>query len=148
MLPKVILQHHCRHPVRQHVYPGVMPSTSTSAAPVEGILLFELSPIEVKLLDYFEEEGVDYRRTDVQVQIPVVDSLDKTIQTYCKDDYFSDGIFKTQAYIWLKDTSTLDITKGWDFEEFRQKHLDWYLKSTVKPCRVEAEKYILSKNML
>eukprot|EP00985_Skeletonema_marinoi_P024488 scaffold17055_cov73-Skeletonema_marinoi.AAC.1 len=110
MQPKVILQNHSRHPVRQHVYPGVIPSTSTSAS-VEGTLLFDLSSLDLKLLDYFEEEGVDYKRTDVQVQIPDVSSLDEDIQTLVtnnsnKDDnYLSSRILKTQAYIWLKDTA-------------------------------------------
>eukprot|EP00985_Skeletonema_marinoi_P008534 scaffold3892_cov177-Skeletonema_marinoi.AAC.1 len=110
MQPKVILQNHSRHPVRQHVYPGVIPSTSTSAS-VEGALLFDLSSLDLKLLDYFEEEGVDYKRTDVQVQIPDVSSLDEDIQTLVtnnsnKDDNcLSSRILKTQAYIWLKDTA-------------------------------------------
>lgn len=143
MLPKVILKNHSRHPVRRQVYPGVIPSTSTSST-VEGVLLFELSPMEVKLLDFFEEEGVDYKRADVQVLIPDVTSLDEATQTLIKksdqDDYLTDQMLKTQAYIWLKDTSALDIAKGWDYEEFRRKHLDWYLQSTVEPCRHEAEK--------
>eukprot|EP00984_Skeletonema_dohrnii_P034747 scaffold33666_cov127-Skeletonema_dohrnii-CCMP3373.AAC.2 len=137
MQSKVILQNHSRHPVRQHVYPGVIPSTSTSAS-VEGALLFDLSPLDLKLLDYFEEEGVDYKRTDVQVQIPDVRYLDEDIQTLVtnnsnKDDNLSSRILKTQAYIWLKDTAALDTTQDWDFGEFKRKHLDRYLQYTVKP---------------
>jgi len=124
MLPRVVLKNHSRHPVRDRVYPGVIPSTSTSSS-VEGVLLFDLSPLDMKLLDYFEEEGIDYKRTDVQVQIPDATS------------------FETQAYIWCKHTSTLDLTKDWDYANFRQQHLDWYLSSTVKPCRIEAENTIL-----
>lgn len=147
MLPKVILQNHSRHPVRHHVYPGVIPSSYTSAA-VEGVLLLDLSQIEVKLLDYFEEEGIDYKRTNLEVQIPDVNSLEKDVQTLVansiKDDNnLSNGILKTQAYIWLKDTTTLDTTQDWDFEEFKRNRLDWYLQYTVKPCRDEAEKSIL-----
>jgi len=100
--------------------------------------------MEVKLLDFFEEEGVDYKRADVQVLIPDVTSFDEATQTLIKksdqDDYLTDQMLKTQAYIWLKDTSALDIAKDWDYEEFRRKHLDWYLQSTVEPCRHEAEK--------
>ncbi|KAL7459497.1 hypothetical protein ACHAWC_011295, partial [Mediolabrus comicus] len=81
MLPRVVLKNHSRHPVRDRVYPGVIPSTLTSSA-VEGVLLFDLSPLEMKLLDYFEEESIDYKRTDVQVQIPDATSME------------------TQAYIW------------------------------------------------
>ena len=62
MLPRVVLKNHSRHPVRDRVYPGVIPSTLTSSA-VEGVLLFDLSPLEMKLLDYFEEESIDYKRT-------------------------------------------------------------------------------------
>lgn len=148
MIPKVILHNHSRHPVRHQVYPGVIPSSSASAA-VEGVLILDLSPIEVKLLDYFEEEGIDYKRTNLQVQIPDVNSLETDIQTLVtnsiKDDnnLVSNRILKTQAYIWLKDTAALDTTQDWDFEEFRRTRLDWYLQNTVKPCRDEAEKSIL-----
>lgn len=147
MLPKVVLQNHSRHPVRQHVYPGVIPSSSTSAA-VEGLLLLDLSAVEIKLLDYFEEEGIDYKRTNLQVHVPDVNSLTGDIQTLVAnsikdDDNLSKGILKTQAYIWLKDTATLDTTQDWDFEEFRRNRLDWYLQHTVKPCRDEAEKSII-----
>ena len=147
MLPQVILQNHTRHPVRQHVYPGVIPSARTSAA-VEGVLLYDLSSLEVKMLDYFEEEGIDYKRANVQVQIPDVNLMDENIQTLLTnsikvDDNLSNRTLKTQAYIWLKDTDALDITQDWDFEDFKQNHLDWYLQYTVKPCRDEAQKSIL-----
>lgn len=139
MLPRVVLKNHSRHPVRDRVYPGVIPSTSTSSS-VEGVLLFDLSPLEMKLLDYFEEESIDYRRTDVQVQIPDVDT---SIQSTLTENTNSDGSLATQAYIWCKHISTLDLPKDWDYANFRQQHLDWYLSSTVKPCRVEAENTIL-----
>lgn len=147
MLPQVVLQNHSRHPVRQRVYPGVIPSTHTSAA-VEGVLLVDLSSLEVKMLDYFEEEGIEYKRTNVQVQIPEVNSMDEDIQTLVTnsikvDDDLSNRILKTQAYIWLKDTDTLDLTQDWDFEDFKKNCSDWYLQYTVKPCREEAEKLFL-----
>jgi len=104
------------------------------------VLLFDLSPLEMKLLDYFEEESIDYKRTDVQVQIPDVDT---SIQSILTENTDSDGSLETQAYIWCKHISTLDLTKDWDYANFRQQHLDWYLSSTVKPCRVEAENAML-----
>lgn len=139
MLPRVVLKNHSRHPVRDRVYPGVIPSTSTSSF-VEGVLIFDLSPLEMTLLDYFEEEGIDYKRTDVQVQIPDVDT---SIQSTLTENTNSDGSLATQAYMWCKHISTLDLPKDWDYANFRQQHLDWYLSSTVKPCRVEAENTIL-----
>ena len=143
MLPRVVLKNHSRHPVRHRVYPGVIPSTSTStsSSSVEGVLLFDLSPLEIKLLDYFEEEGIDYKRSDVQVQIPGVDTT--SIQSIITENTDSDGSLETQAYIWCKHISTLDLTKDWDYANFRQQHLDWYLSSTVMPCRVEAENTML-----
>lgn len=144
MLPRVVLKNHSRHPVRDRVYPGVIPchpsSLSSSSSSVEGVLLFDLSPLEIKLLDYFEEEGIDYKRTDVQVQIPDVDT---SIQSILTENTDSNGSLETQAYIWCKHISTLDLTKDWDYANFRQQHLDWYLSSTVKPCRVEAENAML-----
>lgn len=140
MLPRVVLKNHSRHPVRHRVYPGVIPSTSTSSSSVEGLLIFDLSPLEIKLLDYFEEESIDYKRTDVQVQIPDVDT---SIQSILTENTDSDGSLETQAYIWCKHISTLDLTKDWVYANFRQQHLDWYLSSTVKPCRVEAENAML-----
>ena len=149
MLPQIMLQNHCRHPVREHVYPAVIPSATHTSAAVEGVLLFDLSSLEVKVLDYFEEESIDYKRTNVQVQIPDASSLDEDIETLVtkctKDDgkNLKNRIINTQAYIWLKGTEALDITQDWDFEDFQQNRLDWYLQYTVKPCRDEAEETIL-----
>lgn len=100
------------------------------------------------MLDYFEEESIDYKRTNVQVQIPDDNSLDEDIQALVTKSIKDDGnlrnrILNTQAYIWLKGTETLDVTRDWDFDDFQQNRLDWYLQYTVKPCRDEAEKTIL-----
>ena len=142
MLPKVVLKKYSRYPVRQQVYPGVIQSTPDAF--VEGVLLLDLTEIEVKVLDYFEDEGVDYKRTNVQV---FIDSLHEDTQALLaksnSNDYEMDSkMFKSQAYIWMKGSSTLETTKEWNIEDF-QKHLEWYLQYTVKPCRDEAEKFIL-----
>ena len=80
--------------------------------------------------------------------MPDVNCLEKDVQALVTNSIedcgnLSNRMLETQAYIWLKDTATLDTTQDWDFEEFRRNHLDWYLQYTVKPCRYEAEKSIL-----
>eukprot|EP00970_Alexandrium_tamarense_P003559 scaffold559_cov190-Alexandrium_tamarense.AAC.54 len=164
ILPNVILPNHVRHPVRGKVYPGVVSSVVSAAAvdtraektgggrgnekddSVEGILLLDLSPLEMKTLDYFEEEGVDYTRTNVKVHIPKADqyaNINKTVLSYLQslstngDDSESSKVVETQGYIWARGISELDAVKYWDYEAFRIEHLEQYLETTVKPCRSE-----------
>jgi hypothetical protein len=66
MLPGVTLSNHSRHPVLGRVYPGVIPSPRPDAivgkiptsSSVEGILLLDITPLELRRLDWFEEEGL------------------------------------------------------------------------------------------
>ena len=45
-------------------------SGGAKTSSVEGVLLLDLSPLEMRYLDYFEEEGVDYTRSIVTVNVP------------------------------------------------------------------------------
>jgi len=135
----VFLDHHVRHPVKGQVYPAVLPSISSTDS-VEGMLLLNLSKIDMKMFDYFEDEGVDYIRKQVEVYVPQgsVSNIDYSLMT----QHFpllskrNDGYFvKTSAYIWARGENTLDVSKGWDYDEFRKNHLEWYLQSTVKTTR-------------
>ncbi|KAL3797068.1 hypothetical protein ACHAW5_007569 [Stephanodiscus triporus] len=147
MMPKAILSNHSRHSVLGRVYPGIIPTPAagpTTDNAVEGILLLDITPLEMRRLDWFEEEGVDYKRSNVQVKVPSC-SFDED----GKPSEYDDGgnpnveIIKTNAYIWALGTSKLDLSRDWDYDMFLQKHLDWYLETTVKPCRIAIEKEIL-----
>lgn len=135
MIPKAILRDHSRHPVRGRVYPGVVPSPS---ATVQGVLLLDITPLEMKCLDWFEEEGVDYARANVECIIPA--------ETNAPNDRKGDAgerTITTNAYIWSLGSDKLDLSCDWDYNKFVEEHLEWYLKSTVRPCRQEIEREVL-----
>jgi len=87
---------------------------------VEGYLVRNLSAQEWKLLDWFE--GDEYDRREV----------------ICQEE---DGaLVEAQAYIWIHGLDFLDRTTSWDYDRFCKENLEWYLKNTVQPCRLEMEK--------
>ena len=116
------LRNFSRHPVSKRVYPGIIPSEGKE---VEGLLLQGLDQREIVILDYFEDEGTDYSRQ--QVSIEVMDSDFKLTRV------------KSQAYVWIGGGDTLDLGNGWDYEKFVRQHVDGYLESVVKPCRTEVD---------
>lgn len=169
MRPNAVLSNHIRHPVLGRVYPGVVPApppppaggppdddagggrmrTTTINNSVEGILLLGITPLEMRYLDWFEEEGVDYIRMNVQVTVlPLLRSFNESNGQPNENNNdgknCSDGveIIDTNAYIWSLGSSKLDSSCDWDYGMFLRKHLDWYLETTVKPCRIAMEKEI------
>lgn len=105
---------------------------------VDGLLLLDLSPEEIKIFDYFEEEGVDYIRKQVEVciQQASMTDLDLTSLEQTSPSFNKEGVYhvKTNAYIWAKGEHYLDLMEEWDCEIFRKNHLKWYMELTVKPC--------------
>jgi len=163
--PNAVLSNHIRHPVLGRVYPGVVPAPPTAGRPpdddsggmpttttinysVEGILLLDITPLEMRCLDWFEEEGVDYVRSNVQVTVPLLRSFNEndgqSNENNNDGENYSNGveIRDTNAYIWSLGSSKLDSSCDWDYGMFLRKHLDWYLETTVKPCRIAMEKEI------
>eukprot|EP00579_Thalassiosira_antarctica_P028826 CAMPEP_0202023628 /NCGR_PEP_ID=MMETSP0905-20130828/52305_1 /ASSEMBLY_ACC=CAM_ASM_000554 /TAXON_ID=420261 /ORGANISM="Thalassiosira antarctica, Strain CCMP982" /LENGTH=166 /DNA_ID=CAMNT_0048586049 /DNA_START=17 /DNA_END=514 /DNA_ORIENTATION=- len=123
-IPKAILQHHSRHPVRGRVYPGVIPTPGSTAAvgvapttinTVEGVLLLGIEPLEMICLDYFEDEGVDYTRSNVQVTVPHVHQDGQPKNEIMSDygEYSKEGTIETNAYIWALGASELDSSCDW-----------------------------------
>ncbi|CAB9501483.1 AIG2-like protein [Seminavis robusta] len=107
-----------RHPVKDQVYPAIIPASSTSTSLVDGMIWCDLSDREKSLLDWFEDD--EYQRTSVVVE------TSKELHYYTTD-----------AYIWGNPLSELDLERDWSFENFCQQHLEWYLAHTVRPCREE-----------
>lgn len=173
MLNNVQLKNHSRHPVKGCVYPGVIPRNPSSVQgktplkssatgmnmqstglSVEGVLLLDISPRELKYLDYFEEEGVDYNRTLVEVDVPYtnqnkillqssnllmqspISSSAEATTTSLLNSYLQ---VQTNAYIWARPHTDLDMLKSWHYDKFRRDHLASYLENTVTPCRIEFE---------
>lgn len=153
----VVLPNHSRHPVKGHVYPAVLPTTTSlekeesnrgvdGNRSVEGLLLLDLSPLEMEMFDYFEDEGIDYIRQRVEVHVPQssIANVDTSVTErnfeFSKSPIINGYVVETNAYIWARGEGTLDTTKTWDYEAFRKEFLGWYLDSTVKPCRKDFEK--------
>jgi len=127
-----------RFPVKGYVYPGVIPSVSDpSIKPdrsstktdldscVEGVLLTGLSEKEMKILDLFEDE--DYTRSIVPIILK-----DKNTSEVKK--------INTNVYVWTAGESMLDLHLGWNYDDFRQNNLEWYLRTTVRPCKIEIDR--------
>ena len=141
IIPNAILHNHSRHPVRGRVYPGVIPTpinTSSSLSSVEGKLLLDITPLEMKYLDWFENEGVDYNRLKVQVMIPNNTSNENGEHDNNSEEQTTKQQ-QTNAYIWSLGTSKLDTSCDWDYNMFVEKHLEWYIENVVMPCRIEIE---------
>jgi gamma-glutamylcyclotransferase (GGCT)/AIG2-like uncharacterized protein YtfP len=117
-----------RHPVKEFVFPGMIPCVGKS---VEGCIYTDVSPLERKMLDWFE--GDEYLRQTVQATVDddsSESSSSTTVETYVWNPHLVDQLLQDQE---------------WSYENFRQLHLEWYLKHTVQPCRDEMEKLGINK---
>ena len=107
-----------RHPVKNCVYPGMIPHPEKE---VRGCLLENVSFHEMKLLDWFE--GDEYERRLVQVSIERSPSL-----------------VEAHAYVWKPHLlHSLRLEEEWCYETFCNKNLNRYIQKTVGPCRKEME---------
>ena len=116
-----------RHPVRQQMYPGLIVADSSSSC--LGVLYTDLTPPELKRLDWFED--VDYARREVSVTL-----LDWNQKT----DPSPTSECPTETYVWTNPLSELDLSQEWSFEKFRDENLHHYLSRTVRPCRRELDR--------
>lgn len=111
------LKNHSRHPVANQVFPGMIVSSSSSGdAVVEGRILMDVTALELDVLDWFE--GNEYQRIQVDMEQKE----------------------KIQTYLWSNPLDELLLDRPWDYNEFCKTHLEWYLSSTVRPCRRELDK--------
>ncbi|KAL7547925.1 hypothetical protein ACHAWF_011197 [Thalassiosira exigua] len=147
MVPRATLRDHSRHPVRERVYPGVIPSPPRAGgdgamSSVEGILLLEVSSLELRRLYWFEDEGADYVRSKVQATVPRFDEGITNDMIVTDKDDSGNQMVRTNAYIWALGASTLDTSRDWDYDAFVANRLDWYMERVVKPCKIEVDRTI------
>ena len=112
-----VLKGYSRHPVQDAPFPAIIPQSNLR---VDGLLYRHLTPEDVQALDFFEDEGQEYQRIDVQVH----DASDET------------KVYEAQAYLWHKPHQALDTTRAWDFDHFRETQLRSYLRHVVEPARM------------
>ena len=130
---------YARHPVKQQVYPAIIPASSSGNRQsfVDGMIWQGLSDSELHAFDWFEDD--DYERTRVPVELIPKTSTDTT---NTKDEA-SQIIVEIDAYIWANPISELEVDQEWSFDAFCREHLDWYLIHTVGPCREELDRLAL-----
>jgi len=114
-----------RHPVHGRVYPGMIPSTSPSST-TTGFLYKDLTDLEMKRLDYFED--VEYTRRNVNVVL-----LENAEEQ-------SASMLSTETYVWTNPVVELDTTRDWSYDDFCKNELDNYLRRTVQPCREDLDR--------
>ena len=123
--PKAQLCGYSRHPVKNFVFPGMIPSQQSKI--VNGYLLKNLDSVEMKLMDWFE--GDEYERRLVKVSTLKND-----------DSNTKNAIIDAYAYIWKPHLlGELILEAEWCYDTFCTDHLDWYMENTVRPCRAEME---------
>lgn len=115
-----------RHPVKQHVFPGLIPCQDNVSV-VDGIVYRDLCDNERKRLNWFE--GSEYVQKVVSVQLPT------------KEEGGSYGR-PALVYEWAHPLSELDTDRSWDYEHFERYKLPWYLKNVVRPCRTELDSFL------
>nr|AAD18111.1 similar to avrRpt2-induced protein 2 [Arabidopsis thaliana] len=92
--------------IKGRVYPAIIPAKSDK---VSGKVLFGITDDELNVLDEFED--VEYERENVQVLLTVNEKL------------------QTKTYVWAKKDDP-DLYGTWDFEEWKQLHMEGFLKMT------------------
>ncbi|XP_048633658.1 AIG2-like protein D isoform X2 [Brassica napus] len=95
--------------IKGRVYPAILPA---QADKVSGKVLFGITDDELYILDEFED--IEYERDNVNVFL--TDSSEK---------------LETKAYIWANKDDP-DLYGTWDFEEWKQVHMEGFLKMTTE----------------
>jgi gamma-glutamylcyclotransferase (GGCT)/AIG2-like uncharacterized protein YtfP len=95
---KAQLRGYKRFPIKSQVYPGIKKHDDENAF-VEGILLKNITRVQLETLDDFEEVGEEYERHDVKVIVP-----DSTVEEY-------------DAFVYVmheKQWNELDVENEWN----------------------------------
>ncbi len=121
--PAFLPPEYSRHPVKGHVFPGVIvnQNTNTNNEQVKGILLSGITAEEIEIFDFFEDVAYERRKVDVLLQPEKGDA----------------DTIDADLYLWTEGDHLLELESSWSFEDFCIHKLPWYLRSTVRPCKEE-----------
>lgn len=114
-----VIHNYRRYAIKNQVFPATVPS-STSADTVTGLVLFDLQPQDLEILDAFE--GDEYYKVPIKATLLQQKSTTEsaTIQSTITKEV------ETFVYIWQKSLMHLLLPKGWDPDVFIQQHLESY----------------------
>ena len=87
---------------------------------VEGMLIEDLSPRDLRSLDFYEDDGYE------RVIIPVT---------------AADGsVLDAAMYLWPANIADkVDVDAAWSYEEFREQRMEAFVRDVVVPCAAEFE---------
>jgi hypothetical protein len=100
---------------------------------VEGILLSDIEPSEMAILDWYEEVGYYYSR----MSIPVAHFNPIANDNHKKGEL---DIVNANVYVWCAEHKLLNLESSWSFGKFCDNYLDIYMNETVIPCRDKIER--------
>ncbi|KAL3619078.1 AIG2-like protein D [Castilleja foliolosa] len=104
-----VLPNFQRFSIKGRVYPAIIPAEDKK---VHGKVLLDITPLELHILDVFEDD--EYVRTAVDVFLE--DSSEK---------------LRVHTYVWENKTDP-DLHGEWDFEEWKLLHMKDFLKMTTE----------------
>ncbi|XP_057738785.1 AIG2-like protein D [Arachis stenosperma] len=96
-----------RFKIKGRVYPAILPVENKK---VTGRVLHEITGVELDILDEFED--VEYNRSDAEVVL--MDTSEK---------------LQVHTYVW-SDRNDPNLYGEWDFEEWKQVHMNDFVKMT------------------
>lgn len=106
-----------RRRIKERVYPALYPDPDSQ---VDGEVLSGMSRRELAVLDWFEDEA--YTLTKVDVTFDEGSEWEPGESSEPVDAYLDPKV--VMAYVF---TSPRDLHGEWDYEEFRQVHLESYV---------------------
>ncbi|CAI9099505.1 OLC1v1036344C1 [Oldenlandia corymbosa var. corymbosa] len=105
--PAVLRDFH-RFSIKGRVYPAILP---IEAKEVVGKVLLDITPFELEILDYFEDD--EYER--------------KTVDVYLMD---TSEKMQVDTYVWC-NKSDPNLYGEWDFEEWKRLHKEDFIKMSM-----------------
>ena len=114
------LRGYVRGTVKGEAFPAILPSPEARLGhKVEGLLLQDLTARELRVLDFYEDDGYD--RLEVTVLV-------------------NDELRPAMVYLWpAARRSEIDLDRPWSLQTFCDTELDSFLRDVVVPCAVEFE---------
>jgi len=112
-----MIHNYRRFAIRNQVFPATVPSTSADT--VTGLILYDLQPKDLEILDAFE--GEEYYKVPIKAILlqqqsatapPSIKSTTKEVETF--------------VYIWQESLRHLLLPQEWDPDFFVQQHLESY----------------------
>ncbi|KMZ61621.1 Protein AIG2 [Zostera marina] len=103
-----ILHNYHRYNVKDRLYPAVVPMETHQ---VVGKVLFDLTDLELNLLDLFE----DYEYERLPAEVTISDSMEK---------------ITVDVYVWVNKTDP-KLHGEWNFQEWKEKHFKDFLQMTI-----------------